>query len=193
MVAVPQMRVSPPVAVVTDQPAAAGHRRRVVAVAVSAMELFRPASDLVRLIENFAHVDLLLATEDVLAAAPGPVGVLTPMDDADAAYDDGPDDEEVDEVRERAAELDMPGLHVHRLGLRLPMGPDAEADLVAAMSELVGFDPEVGVYCLAPAPAPSDLARAVVDRAAHRIAQVYGIPLMRYRCLELSVVGEDLP
>jgi hypothetical protein len=64
--------------------------------------------------------------------------------------------------------------------------PGAEADLVAAMSELVGFDPEPGVYCLAPT--PSDPGRVAAARAAQRIAQVYGIPLLRYRCLELSLV-----
>jgi hypothetical protein len=68
--------------------------------------------------------------------------------------------------------------------------PD-EDDLVAALSELVGFDPEQGVYCLAPAPSPTDPARTAVDRAARRIALVYGIPLLRYRCLELSVVPSD--
>jgi len=31
----------------------------------------------------------------------------------------------------------------------------------------------------------------VVNRAAQRIAQVYGIPLLRYRCLELSVVADE--
>ncbi|MGH8917389.1 MAG: hypothetical protein ACRD0H_03475, partial [Actinomycetes bacterium] len=64
----------------------------------------------------------------------------------------------------------------------------AESDLVAAMSELVGFDPEPGVYCLAPAPWPTDPGREVVIAAAQRIARVYGIPLLRYRCMELSVV-----
>ena len=36
---------------------------------------------------------------------------------------------------------------MHRLGLPGPLGPLAESDLVAALSELVGFDPEPGVYC----------------------------------------------
>jgi hypothetical protein len=56
------------------------------------------------------------------------------------------------------------------------------------MSELVGFDPEPGLYCLAPAMAPADPARNVVERAVQRIARVYGVPLLRYRCLELAVV-----
>jgi hypothetical protein len=59
---------------------------------------------------------------------------------------------------------------------------------VAALSELVGFDPEPGLYCLAPAAAPADSAPGVVERAVQRIARVYGIPLLRYRCLELAVV-----
>ena len=63
--------------------------------------------------------------------------------------------------------------------------------MVAAISELVGFDPEPGVYCLAPNPTAADPGRTVVNRAAQRIAQVYGIPLLRYRCLELSVVGDE--
>jgi hypothetical protein len=91
----------------------------------------------------------------------------------------------------RVATLEHPDIAVHRLALRLPLDPAAEDDLVAALSELVGFDPEPGVYCLAPAtPAGGVLARAV-----HRIARVYGIPLLRYRCLELSLVetGADAP
>src|SRR5205823_6082278 len=38
-----------------------------------------------------------------------------------------------------------------------------------------GFDPEPGVYCLAPA-LPAD---GVIVRAAQRIARVYGLPLLR--------------
>ena len=56
------------------------------------------------------------------------------------------------------------------------------------MSELVGFDPEPGVQCLAPVPLPTDPARAAIERAVWRIAEVYGLPVQRYRCLELSVV-----
>jgi hypothetical protein len=106
----------------------------------------------------------------------------TTIEDDDAA--DVPDDD----VRGRVAELGLPALQMHRLGLSLPQVAGAEADLVAALSELVGFDPEPGVYCLAPADAPGDLGRAAAVGAAQRIAQVYGIPLLRYRCLELSLV-----
>ena len=145
--------------------------RRVVAVAPDAMELLRPGSDLARLLESFGRADVLLVAEDV------PIAVDD--DDPDDWTNDG---EAVDEVRARAEALEHPDLTVHRLGL--PISADAEDELVAAMSELVGFDPEPGVYCLVPATP----AGGVLERAAQRIAKVYGLPLLRYRCLELSVV-----
>ncbi|OLT14623.1 hypothetical protein BJF78_18040 [Pseudonocardia sp. CNS-139] len=150
--------------------------RRVVAVAVSPMELLRPESDLARLAEGFPQVDLLVAADD------SPVQAI---DDEDEEWADAA----AAEVREGIGRLGIAGLALHRLGLRQPFPVAAEDDLVAALSELVGFDPEPGVYCLAPAAAPGDPGRTVVIRAAQRIAQVYGIPLLRYRCLELSVVG----
>jgi hypothetical protein len=189
MVAVPEIRVSAPVAVSATGSSAVPAHRRVVAVTVSPMELLRPESDLARLAEGFPHVDLLVAGEDVPSTAYGPAGG---HDGADNDYDDYDDDwfdSTAAEVRAGIARLGLPGLQLHRLGLRPPYPMAAEDDLVAAMSELIGFDPEPGVYCLAPVPAQNDPARAVVNRAAQRIAQVYGIPLLRYRCLELSVVG----
>jgi hypothetical protein len=198
MVAVPELPVSEPVAMpATGRPPVAAHRRRAVAVATSAMELFRPESDLARLLESFGEVDLLLACDDHPVETPGLVCVLGPNGlEPDVLLDGGFDDEvddTVDDVHARAAALDLPDLQLHRLGLRAPLGPWVESDVLAAMSELVGFDPEPGVYCLAPAltPASSDPGRNAVSGAAQRIAQVYGIPLLRYRCLELSVVGED--
>lgn len=200
MVAVPEVPASDPVLAAAGRPVVPVHRRRVVAVAVSPMELLRPASDLVRLIEGFSRVDLLVASEHVPTGTPGSLGVLD-RDDPQTGTGDDPDDDEDDEhdeLRDGVAQLGLPGLYLHRLGLRAPLGPRVEDDLVAALSELVGFDPEPGVYCLAPAPAASapsgaDPGRAVVDRAAQRIAQVYGLPLLRYRCLELAVVGEGTP
>jgi hypothetical protein len=138
------------------------------------MELLRPESDLVRLVEGFPEVELLVAADDTLP------GSDPDDDDLDRAGD---------ELRASIDRLDLPGLRLHRLGLAGSLLPAAEDDLVAAMSELIGFDPEPGVYCLAPAPAPPDPARGAVSRAAERIAQVYGIPLLRYRCLELAVVS----
>jgi hypothetical protein len=175
MVAVPEMPVSEPVA-----GAATGSSNvpasRAVAVTVSPMELLRPESDLARLVAGFPQVELLVAADDGNQDA-----------DADADADDL--DQAGEELRESAARLGLPGLSLHRLGLPNPLPATAEGDLVAALSELVGFDPEPGVYCLAPAPAPGDPARSVVDRAAQRIARVYGIPLLRYGCLELAVVS----
>jgi hypothetical protein len=173
MVAVPEIPVSEPVADAatgsSDMPAS-----RAVAVTVSPMELLRPESDLARLVAGFPQVELLVAADD------GSQDVDADADDLDQAGE---------ELRESAARLGLSGLSLHRLGLPNPLPATAEGDLVAALSELVGFDPEPGVYCLAPAPAPSDPARSVVDRAVQRIARVYGIPLLRYGCLELAVVG----
>jgi hypothetical protein len=177
MAAAREAHASEAMSFAVDRRAVPAHRRRAVAVAVSATELLRPESDLARLIESFAHADLLLAVDDGSAAA----------------VDDDDDEPDVidDVVNAGAARLGHGGLYLHRLGLRPSVVAGAEGDLVAAMSELVGFDPEPGVYCLAPALSLCDPARVVVNRAAQRIAQVYGIPLLRYRCLELSVVGED--
>jgi hypothetical protein len=152
-----------------------------VAIAETSMELLRPESELARLCRDADHVDLLIACDDT---APD-----VDEEPDDEGLDDG--DGMVGEVSARIAELGLPALALHRLGLGAPLAAHAEDDLVAALSELVGFDPEQGVYCLAPAPAPADPARTAVDRAARRIALVYGIPLLRYRCLELSVVPSD--
>jgi hypothetical protein len=147
--------------------------RRVVAIAPDAVELLRPHSDLARLLESFGRADVLLAAENV------PIAV--DEGDPDDWTRDG---EVVDEVRLAVAALRHPDLVVHRLGLDQPLSPADEDELVAALSELIGFDPEPGVYCLAPA-SPNG---GVIARATQRIAQVYGLPLLRYRCLELSVI-----
>jgi hypothetical protein len=169
--------------------------RRVVAIAVSPMELLRPGSELLRMINGAGYVDLLLACEDEPVAEPSPVGVLgagapdATQASVDADADDDDDDaDETDDLRAAADRLGLDELHLHRLALRAPLGAAAEPDLVAALSELVGFDPEPGVGVLAPASLPGDPQRSVIDRAVGQIVQVYGLPLQRYRCLELSVV-----
>jgi hypothetical protein len=195
MVAVLETDLGLPVGVprpADGEPVEAG--RRVVAVAVSPMELLRPGSDLLSAIRGAGYVDLLLACEDEPVADPSPVGVLGggPLEPSGHDLDDCLDDDadEADDVRAAVTELGLDELHVHRLGLRPPLGTAADGDLVAALSELVGFDPEPGVQCLAPAPLPSDPARAAIERAVWRIAQVYSLPVQRYRCLELSVVDD---
>lgn len=179
----------------------ADDERRIVAIAVSPMELLRPGSDLLTVIRDAGYVDLLLVCEDEPVPDPSPVCVLgggaftTPDaaeggagDGADDDFDDVDDTDVVDDVRAAVALLGLGELHVHRLGLRPPLGTAADGDLVAALSELVGFDPGPGVQCLAPLPLPTDPARAAIERAVWRIAQVYSLPVQRYRCLELSVV-----
>jgi hypothetical protein len=174
MVAVPQMPVSEPEAVAATGRSALPGSSRAVAVVVSPMELLRPESDLARLVEGFPEVELLVAADDTSSRS-------------------DPDDDDLDragdELRASIDRLALPGLHLHRLGLSGSLLAAAEDDLVAALSELIGFDPEPGVYCLAPAPVPADPACGAVGRAAERIVQVYGIPLLRYRCLELAVVS----
>jgi hypothetical protein len=169
MVAVPEIPVSEPVVVLATGRSVDPPSGRAVAVSVSATELLRPESDLVRLAEGFPEVELLIAVEDTEGADP----------------DDDDLDRSGEELRADAARLGMPGLRLHRLGLPDPLPAGAEDDLVAALSELVGFDPEPGVYCLAPVPEPADPTRGAVNRAAERIAQVYGIPLLRYGYPEL--------
>jgi hypothetical protein len=182
MVAVPETPVSAPVGVAATGSSAASNRA--VAVAVSSKELLRPGSDLVRLVEGFPQVEVLVPADDGHPEE-GHMGWVG-SDDPDNDDVDGPGDRLRAVV---AARLRLPGLRVHRLGLSDPLPATAEDDLVAALSELIGFDPEPGVYCLAPAPDPADPAPRAVNRAVQRIAQVYGIPLLRYRTLELAVAA----
>lgn len=194
MVAVPEDRPSAPdvVAEVARPTVPPARERRVVAVSVDATELLRPESDLLRLVVGARQVDVLLAGEVGPVEAPAPLGMLAGAsapagsgaeDDLD---DDGGDDDDGDALLADVARLGVPELHVHRLGLRSVSGPAAESDLVAGLSELVGFDPEPGVSLLGPHGGGPE--RAVVQRAVQRVAQVYGIPLRRFRCLELLVV-----
>lgn len=189
--------------------------RRAVAIAVGAMEMLRPRSDLVRLLASFDSIELLLVADDRSReggivplstdhAIGGPDDASRVVDLAalDLDVDDGDIDDEMDEddpdddpaeaILLGIAGLGLNAVTVHRLGFPDTFGAEAEGDVVAAVSELVGFDPEPGVYCLAPV-AGLDEGRATVGRAAQRIAQVYGIPLLRYRCFELSVVSSDSP
>jgi hypothetical protein len=195
-------------------------RSRLVAVAVSPLELLRPGSDLARLIGEAGRVDLLVARDEVdldrdcagvttlgCGDAPGTEVVLDPAvladgpgaedldEDLDEDYDedyDGDEDDE-DHVLMAVADLGLPDLHLHRLGLPGRVGAAAGADLLAALSELVGFDPEPGVYLVAPTPSPSDPERSTIVEIANRLARVYGIPMLRYGGLELSVVAADHP
>ncbi|MBN9376545.1 MAG: hypothetical protein J0I40_14400 [Cellulomonas sp.] len=201
MTAVPEMRGSGPVVPFAGRSQPRTGPARIVAVADTLTELRRPESDLARILAGVGTADLLVACDDVVSGRPAPAAP-TPLfsyldypdyddpDLADAADEwvapapraPGPDERvSGDDV------LELPGVHLHRLGLR-GVTAGSEDDLVAAMSELVGFDPEPGVYCLAPVASADDPSRAVLISAMERIAQVYGLPMLRYRCLELSIV-----
>ncbi|MBN9109211.1 MAG: hypothetical protein J0I34_10535 [Pseudonocardia sp.] len=201
MTAVPEIRGSGPVVPFAGRSQPRTGPARIVAVADTLTELRRPESDLARILAGVGTADLLVACDDVVSGRPAPAAP-TPLfsyldypdyddpDLADAADEwvapapraPGPDERvSGDDV------LELPGVHLHRLGLR-GVTAGSEDDLVAAMSELVGFDPEPGVYCLAPVASADDPSRAVLISAMERIAQVYGLPMLRYRCLELSIV-----
>ncbi|MCW0213143.1 MAG: hypothetical protein OJJ54_07275 [Pseudonocardia sp.] len=198
-------------------------RSRLVAVAVSPLELLRPGSDLARIVGGSGRVDLLVARDELdldadcadvtalagegapceqividiaaLAGDPDPLGVEA--FDAAVEYDEDDDDlydeDDEDFVLAAVAELGLPDLHLHRLGLSGRVSAAVEADLTAALSELVGFDPEPGVYLVAPTSSPSDPERTTIVEIVNRLARVYGIPMLRYRSLELSVVPHEHP
>ncbi|GAA1846442.1 hypothetical protein GCM10009836_27520 [Pseudonocardia ailaonensis] len=213
MVAVPEIEgIGPPAQRRGGSASVPVARRRLVAVAVSPMELLRPESDLARLIAEAGEVDLLIARDErpacdpaallpQVGVLPGGSPVVLPEDDREdwsdeqwEAWAEAEDDEDADPGDEEdgttvaIAALGLRDLRVHRLGLPGRIGQTAADDLVAALSELVGFDPEPGVYCVAPLPSPSDPERTAVVAAARRVVQVYGLPMLRYRSLELSVV-----
>ena len=212
MVAVPEIEgIGPPAHPRAAPGLLSVARRRVVAVAVSPMELLRPESDLARIVAEAGRVDLLIARDDaapvdeiprpavspeVVWAAPEsrPVDLDDDSDDLDSEYEEFGDEEDEDDDEDglplAIETLALPDLHVHRLGLPGRVGADATDLLVAALSELVGFDPEPGVYVVAPQPAPNDPERSAVVATAQRIGRVYKLPMLRYRTLELSVVGD---
>lgn len=146
--------------------------RRLVAVAMSPAEL-RQGSDLARQLADAVQVDLLFVTD-------GEHGDDRPTDDPE---DDLPDPGVA--LRAAVVDLGLPQLGVHRLALpAAPRPQDVDRhvdDVVAALSELVGFDPEPGVGCLVPVgAAPAGPADLVVGRAVERIVAVYRLPLRTY-------------
>jgi hypothetical protein len=63
---------------------------------------------------------------------------------------------------------------LHRLGLRRPLPAGSDGDLLAALSEVIGFDPGPGLGILAPAELAGRPDRVVVRHAAAMAARVYG-------------------
>jgi hypothetical protein len=109
----------------------------------------------------------------------------------------------IDAAAERAASaaldcLELGGLTRHRLALPVPFGVERTGDVVAAMSELIGFDPEPGVFCLVPG--IGDGGRAAyqaVEAAASLVGDAYRIRIMSYaptlgsRSAELELDGDE--
>lgn len=201
MVAVSELHVSAPSALDARRCGDLLHCRRVVAVVDTATELLRSDSELLRMTSGVEQVDVLVVLDDAplpYAVPVEPFAATIPLTVVAGTGFDSDVDDDVDEGRGGLARaeldrLEVPGLSVHHLGLRIPLGTGAESDVVAALSELVGFDPEPGVYCLAPDVSTADPVRLVVGAAVRRIAQVYGLPMMRYRSAGLAVVPDPRP
>lgn len=174
--------------------------RRLVAVAVTDVDLLCADSDLRHVAGAAAEIDVLIARHDPVGPALGE----SPMEAEDYPDDDTSDDDTSDEdtgtpdgASDPATIVAAPvggtlpaGMRLHRLGLRRAVRDGDEADLVAAMSELVGFDPDDRVFCVAPVAGPEpvvDTELAVLRRAIRRVARVYGLPVLPYRRLVAEV------
>lgn len=172
--------LEPPVAV-SALPVQLRRCRRVVAITVHLPEFLLAASGLVqRLGAAGVRTDLLVA-----AAEP------------DESVEEQADEPAEDVIAAALGELRVPELVRHRLALPAPIGADRADDLLAGLSELVGFDPEPGVYCLAPAGDGVDPSQAIVGEAARRIARIYRLRLVRYTAtpdttaVELDLGGQE--
>src|ERR1700754_434504 len=162
MVAVPEIAFSAPMATsVIERSPVSLQRRRAVAVAVTAMELLRPESDLARAVAAFPHIDVLVIADD----EPVSGSVVEALDGYGEVFDDG-----YDELRADVDQLGVPGLHLHRLGLRQPLGPWAEHDVAAGTRAPAG--------CAPPASSCRSSARKGRDSAEGWPAP--GPPLVRF-------------
>lgn len=185
--------------------------RRLVAVAVSAADVLHPQSGLRQVAAAAGETDVLVArvAAPETARLPLPADAPDYPDDevgqdgpaqADDALDGALDDTVDDTVDELLAGFTVPlpgagdpgtdgshlpaSLHLHHLNLRWRVQEADEPDLVAALSELIGFDPDDQVFCVAPSTGPDgrpDPELTAVDRAVRRVAQVYGLPVLHYR------------
>jgi LmbE family N-acetylglucosaminyl deacetylase len=80
--------------------------------------------------------------------------------------------------------------------LRLESGKvaDAEPDLIAAFSELVGYDCYPGLWCLAPWQHDGHPDHNAVGRAAEMVCRTYNLRLVRYLCTTWTwAEPQDLP
>jgi hypothetical protein len=149
-------------------PAALAECRRVVAIAVHLPELLMDAAGLLQRL-GAARVPV-----DVLVVA----GSNAPADRAALAG---------------MRELRVSELTRHRLALPTPFGFERADDILAALSELVGFDPEPGVFCLTPATDDREPCREAVRESVDRICSVYGLPQVRYSATpDAATLGIEL-
>ena len=173
--------------------------RRLVAVAVSAVDVLDPDSDLRQVAAAAGEIDVLVARVDDPGTSrlPLPIDALDYADDGVPPGGPAPADDSGDELlagftvalpgsgAPDPVDPHLPaGVHLHHLDLRWRVQEADEPDLVAALSELIGFDPDDQVFCVAPVTAPDgapDPEQSAVDHAVRRVAQVYGLPVLHYR------------
>ena len=153
--------------------------RRLVAVALTEAESARAGSALAELSGRTGETDLLVVRTDPA----GPLRLVEPVDAEDYPGDDPASDPDGSPITMPVTRVPSVPVRLHRLGLRWTVQDADEPDLVAALSELVGFDPDDDTYCVAPAPSgePIDPEIEVVRRAVRRVARVYGLPVLPYR------------
>ncbi|MEQ3554210.1 hypothetical protein WIS52_27405 [Pseudonocardia nematodicida] len=174
----------------------AARPRRLVAVALTEAEVVRTGTGLSVLPDGVGETDLLVVRTDPA----GPQRLVAPAEAEDYPADDaGPVGEagagepapDPEPVTMPVPRIGAGRVRVHRLGLRWTVQDGDEDDLVAALSELVGFDPDEHTFCVAPATTGpvADPEIEVVRRAVRRVARVYGLPVLPYRPLADGPVG----
>ena len=90
--------------------------------------------------------------------------------------------------------LGVPEVRRHRLQLEPGKVSDAQPDLVAAFSELVGHDCYPGLWCLAPWQRDGHPDHDAVGRVAEAVCHSYNLRLVRYLCAAWEWLRpEDLP
>lgn len=155
-------------------------------MALTAAESERAGGPLAALSGAAGETDLLVVRDD-------PAPTRRPLTPAEARELLAADDDTDDDTRDApVVMLPVERVRVHRVGLRWAVQDGDEADLVAVLSELVGFDPDGDTWCVAPAAAGpvSDPEIEVVRRAVRRVARVYGLPVLPYR--PVGPVAEDV-
>lgn len=161
-----------------------GGPRRLVAVALTESESARAGGTLAELSGSAGETDLLVVRNDPA----GPLRRAAPADAEDYPGDDPASDPDDSPITMPVARVPSGPVRLHRLGLRWIVQDADEPDLVAALSELVGFDPDGDTYCVAPATgAPADPEIEIVRRAVRRVARVYGLPVLPYRPRDAGV------